>query len=149
MFLKGTLFGYVSRKPLSASHIPNMNSDLAYVSPSQSPVSMSMPFSLYIHKVHRARDVSPSRGVYEFLNTLLRRHRPHDVKRIRLSRHGAQRGTVLDPLGLVGDLVVRDAARPVGLVELLALLSADLRPLGLGFGLDFCGVFEELDGSVF
>ena len=54
---------------------------------------------------------SSSRGVYEFLNTLLRRHRPHDVKRIRLSRHGAQRGTVLDPLGLVGRLVVRDAAQ--------------------------------------
>ena len=52
-----------------------------------------------------------------------RRRRPHDVERIRLSEgtfgsrrggapcHVTQRGTVLDPLGLIGDLVVRDAAR--------------------------------------
>ena len=101
-----------------------------------------------LHKVHGARDVSPSRGVYEFLNTLLRCRGPHDVERIALSRDVTQRGTVLDPLGLVGDLVVRDAARPVAFVEEIALLGSHLGPLGLGFGLDFCGVFDEGDRTI-
>ena len=74
MFLKGTLFGYVSRKPLSASHIPNMNSDLAYVSPSQSPVSMSMPFSLYIqheYSPYTSASLGNKRNITWFTKSLM------------------------------------------------------------------------------
>ena len=40
-----------------------------------------------------------------------RRRRPHDIERISLSRDVTQLSPVLEPVGLVGDLVVRDAAQ--------------------------------------